>query len=42
MIVNKDIPQNVISKLNDYVTKLGYQLEIMNDGPDTYVMYVGA
>ena len=42
LIINKDIPKEIVAKLNDYVTNLGYQLEIMDDGPDTYVMYVGA
>ena len=42
MLVNKDIPHETIAKFNDYATNKGFNLEIMDDGPDTYIMYVGA
>ena len=42
MLINKNIPHEMVERLNDYINKKGYNLEVMDDGPDTYMMYVGA
>ena len=42
MLINKDIPHEIVEKFNDYANKKGFNLEVMDDGPDTYMMYVGA